>query len=188
MARVKKYERKEKKDSVSSDLPAKISSLIPDLRSEDGVVRETARKTLEFIGRQAVTPLLQLLKDPDDQVRWEAAKALTEIADPRAVSGLVATLDDHNFGVRWLAAGGLIAIGRDALAPLVEALTQRPESAWLRQSAHHVLHDLANKDLEVKDLVAPVIAALEGIEPEIGVVDPAYAALKKLKRSISPAR
>ena len=43
-------------------------------------------------------------------------------------------------------------------------------------------------DLEVKDLVAPVIAALEGTEPEIGVMDPAYAAVDKLKVSIKIAQ
>jgi hypothetical protein len=43
-------------------------------------------------------------------------------------------------------------------------------------------------DLEVKDLVAPVIAALEGSEPEIGVMNPAYAARDKLKVSIKIAQ
>jgi hypothetical protein len=33
----------------------------------------------------------------------------------------------------------------------------------------------------MKDPAAPVIDTLEGIEPEIGVVEPAYAALDKLK-------
>jgi hypothetical protein len=70
----------------------------------------------------------------------------------------------------------------------MEALTKRSDSAWLREGAHHVLHDLAEMDLEVKDLVAPVNAALEGTEPEIGVMDPAYAALDKLKVSIKIAQ
>ena len=85
-------------------------------------------------------------------------------------SELVATLKDSNFGVRWLAAEGLIAIGRDVLPPLMETLTKHSDSAWLREGAHHVLHDLANRDPEVKDFVAPVITALEGSEPEIGVM------------------
>jgi hypothetical protein len=59
----------------------------------------------------------------------------------------------------------------------MKALTKRSDSAWLRIGAHHVLHGLANQDLEVKNLVAPVIVALEGVEAEIGVLEPAYTAL-----------
>ncbi len=188
MSKTKKDEKKGKKGASPSDTSSKIKSLIKDLRNGDGVVRQEARRTLEFIGKQAVRQLIPLLKDPNDDVRWEAAKALADIVDLRAASELLATLEDSNFGVRWLAAEGLIAIGRDSLLPLFEALTKCPESVWLREGAHHVLHDLSKGDRELKDLVAPVIAALEGTEPEIMVVDPAYAALDKLKGSISPAQ
>jgi hypothetical protein len=188
MAKVGKYERKEKKDAHLAGPRARIDSLILDLRSKDGGVREMARQTLEFIGKPAIPPLLQLLQDPDDQVRWEAAKTFSKIADASAAPGLVAILDDHNFGVRWLAAEALITIGRQVLAPLLETLIQRPRSAWLRESAHHVLHDLAKRNPDVEALVAPVISALEGIEPEIGVLDPAYGALSKLTGKIAPAR
>jgi HEAT repeat protein len=181
MIKSKNYKKKEKKAQGSSDTLSQIKSLIDDLRSEDGIVRHKARGALTFIGKRAVPELIPLLRDPNDDVRWEAAKALSEIIAPTAASDLVATLDDHNFGVRWLAAEGLIAIGRGALPPLMKALTKHSDSAWLREGAHHVLHDLANKGPEVKDFVAPVITALEGIEPEIGVVEPAYAALDKLK-------
>jgi HEAT repeat protein len=114
-------------------------------------------------------------------VRWEAAKALADIVDVRAASELVAALEDSNFGVRWLAAEGLIAIGRDALPSLMKALTKRSDSAWLREGAHHVLHDLSKGDLDLKDLVAPVIAGLERVEPEVEVLEPANAALDKIK-------
>jgi HEAT repeats len=181
MIKPKNYEKKEKKAQGSREVLSKIKSLIDGLRNEDGLVRQKAREALTSIGKQAVRHLIPLLKDAEDDVRWEAAKALANIADVRAASELVATLEDHNFGVRWLAAEGLIAIRRDVLPPLMEALTKHSDSAWLREGAHHVLHDLAKKDPEVKDFVTPVIIALEGIEPEIGVVEPAYAALDKLK-------
>jgi HEAT repeat protein len=165
----------------TSNTLSQIKFLINGLRNEDGIVRHKARRALTFIGKRAVPDLIPLLRDPNDDVRWEAAKALSEIIAPGAAPDLVATLDDHNYGVRWLAAEGLIAIGQDALPPLLKSLTERSDSAWIREGAHHVLHDLADKDLRVKNLAAPVIAALEGIEPEIGVVEPAYAALDKLK-------
>ena len=181
MIKTKNYEKKEKKTQGSRDTLSKIKSLINDLRSEDGIVRHKAREALTLIGKQAVRQLIPLLKDLEDDVRWEAAKALSEIADPRAASKLVATLEDHNFGVRWLAAEGLIALGEDALIPLLEVLIKRSDSVWFREGAHHVLHDLSKGDLELKDLVAPVIAGLEGIEPEVEVLEPANAALDKIK-------
>ena len=181
MIKSKNYGKREKKAQGSRDAFSQIKSSIANLSSEDGIVRHKARQTLTSIGKQAVRPLIPLLKDPNDDVRWEAAKALAEIADPRAASELVATLEDHNFGVRWLAAEGLIALGQDALIPLLETLIKRSDSVWQREGAHHVLHDLSKGDLELKDLVAPVIAGLEGIEPEVAVLEPANTALDKLK-------
>ena len=108
-----------------------------------------------------------------------------EIADPRAASDLVGLLMDHNFGVRWLAAEALIPIGRDALKPLLEKLTGHPESSWLRSGTLHVLHNLAKKAPDLKLVVGPVITALEGFEPEIRCLGPAYAALDKLKGSVN---
>ena len=160
-------------------MSSKIKSLIVNLRSEDGIVRHKAREALTLIGRQAVGQLIPLLKDVEDDVRWEAAKALADVADARAASELVATLEDHNFGVRWLAAEGLIAIGRDALIPLLKTLIKKPDSVWLREGAHHVLHDLSKTSL--KNLLTPVLAGLEGVYPEIGVYEPALKALQGLR-------
>ena len=71
-----------KKRQVSSETLSRIKRLIADLRSYDGVVRREARQTLVFIGKWAVDSLIPLLKDSDDEVRWEAAKVLAEIAVP----------------------------------------------------------------------------------------------------------
>jgi hypothetical protein len=179
MIKPKNYEKKEKKAQGSRDALSKIKSSIANLRSGDGVVRHKAREILTSIGKQAVRQLIPLLKDPNDDVRWEAAKALAEIADPRAASELAATLEDHNFGVRWLAAEGLIALGQDALIPLLEALRKRSDSVWLREGPHHVLHDITKTGL--KDLLTPVLAGLEGVYPEIGVHEPVLEALEQLK-------
>jgi hypothetical protein len=43
-------------------------------------------------------------------------------------------------------------------------------------------------DLEVKEAVAPVMAALEGTQPEIGTMNPACAALEEWKVSIKMAQ
>jgi HEAT repeat protein len=159
---------------------SRINELTTELCGKDAVVREHARQSLVTIGSPATDPLIELLEDRSHQVRWEAAKALGEIADPRAAPALVSALRDEDFDVRWLAAVGLIAIGPDALVPLLEELAKQPESTWLRQGAHHVLHNLADK--KIKGKMAPVLRALESIEPEVGVIEPALKAADELKR------
>jgi HEAT repeat protein len=59
---------------------------------------------------------------------------------------MVIALYDNDFEVRWLATEGLISIGTACLKPLLEALAEKPGSLDLRQGAHHVLHDLRDKN------------------------------------------
>lgn len=88
-----------------------------------------------------------------------------QIDDQTATQALVRALEDEEFDVRWLAAEGLTALGHEALVPLLRALIERSKSAWLREGAHHVLHDLSEGDL--KEELQPVLAALEGVEPSV---------------------
>jgi sporulation protein YlmC with PRC-barrel domain len=143
-----------------------ISSMIADLARDVPLVRVSARESLVAIGGPAVPALVEALGNPNRHLRWEAAKALSQIGDPAAAEALVKALEDELFGIRWLAAEGLIAVGREGLKPLLRALIQRSDSDWLRQGAHHVLHELARTGLEE---VRPVLAALEDIEPSIDV-------------------
>jgi HEAT repeat protein len=161
--------------------PATISSLIADLASQAALVRTNARQSLVTMGGPAVAPLIEALADPKRQVRWEAAKALSQIADPAAAPALVRALRDRGFGVRWLAAEGLIALGSKGLVPLLRALIEHSDSVWLLQGAHHVLHDLAKGNL--KDLLQPVLASLEGVEPSLEVPVSAETALHTLARA-----
>jgi HEAT repeat protein len=148
--------------------PAKLSALVSALRSSDYGKRVHARQALEKVGHAAVGPLVELLADSSHQARWEAAKTLVAIADADASLALVEALSDEEFDVRWLAAKALIAIGRDGLEPLLCALEEHPESAWLLQGAHNVLYNL--KDPALHELVAPTLDALEGFEPEMKVI------------------
>jgi HEAT repeat protein len=155
-----------------------IDSLVAALASPDRATRLTARETLVGLGHPAVNPLIALLDDRHDHVRWEAAKSLADIADPAAAPALVKTLEDREAGVRWLAAEGLIRTRRACLQPLLHALTERPDSVWLRDGARHVLHGLAKMGLA--EGMAPVLTALEGIEPAATVPGEARRALDTL--------
>jgi HEAT repeat protein len=158
-----------------------LSELTAALRSDDGVVREHARRSLVATGSSVVETLIAVLQDGSHQLRWEAAKVLGDIADQRAAAALVTALEDEEFDVRWLAAEGLIRIGPRALVPLIEELEKRPESIWLRQGTHHVLHDLSDEQMKAE--VKPLLKALESREPEIRVIKPALDLLDRLKPS-----
>ena len=142
-----------------------ISALIRDLGSEDGMVRVRARLALVTIGKRAVEALGKALTSKDDSKRWEVSKALGQIGDPGAVGILIRALEDKVFDVRWLAAEGLIKIGRPAIAPLLRAYIEKPDSLWLQEGVHHVLHDIINERL--RGIVRPVLNALEDIEAEL---------------------
>lgn len=159
-----------------------VDSLIIDLASHDRRIRRQAREQLVAMGGVIIPVLLTALMDPSDQVRWQAAKVLGEIGDPAAASGLVKALEDEAFEVRWRAAEALATFGCDGLIPLLQALKQHSGSVYLREGAHHVLRALAAIST-LKDLVTPVLAALETVEPVMTVPVAANAALNALKDS-----
>ena len=156
-----------------------IRNLMTTLTSKDGLARKRAREELVEIGKPAVPHLLEALKDKQRYIRWEAAKALSEIGDPRAAVGLVAALSDNDSGIRWMAAEGLIAVEREGLAPLLEALIAHGESVWLREGARHVLNVLT-KNEKLPNQVAPVLQALHGPAPSIEAPRAAKMALEAL--------
>jgi HEAT repeat protein len=157
---------------------ATIKNLIEVLSSLNDSTRVEARKTLVVMGSQAVPFLVEALKDSNGLRRWEATKALGEIADPKAAPALVKALEDEEFDVRWLAAKGLIEMNVKGLTPLFHALIDHGDSSFIRQGAHHVLHDLAKGELRV--YLAPVLIALEGVAPASQVTMAASHALEVL--------
>jgi HEAT repeat protein len=129
--------------------PATINSLIVDLGSKDGSVRIKARQSLVGIGDLAAAPLVKALSDPNESVRWEAAKALDEInvawgnhADSATVSALVTDLGSKDGLVRVRARNSLVAIGKQAVGPLVKALASKKE--WIRWEAAKALGQIGD--------------------------------------------
>jgi HEAT repeat protein len=155
-----------------------VNSLIAELGSKDGMVRVRARKSLVSIGHAAVGPLVEALASKREWLRWEAAKTLAQVGDPSATQALIRALQDKMFDVRWLAAEGLIHIGNKAIKPLLEAVIKQPDSLWIREGTHHVLHDLPENNF--KELLKPVLHALEDVEPSLEVAIVAEAALNLL--------
>lgn len=165
-------------------LGEEIEKYIAELGSEDGLKRQSARHILVHHGIYAVAGLSNALSDQNEHVRWEAAKALGEIEDPGAAPALVKALEDDNISVRWAAMESLIKLKRAAIEPLLRTLTRDFNSVWLREGAHHVLHQLKNQGLldgpEIK-----VFNALEGAAPVVEVPWAAEAALEAARSKVS---
>ncbi len=156
-----------------------IADLIADLGDTERSRRISAREQLVIRGRAAAPAVAAALASSNAWGRWEAAKALTEIRDPDAAPAIVLALEDEDASVRWVAAEALSVLGRNALEPLLAGLISDHASAWTREGAHHVLHDIAKGDL--RDLLAPVLAALESVVPSVSVMTAAYEALGALR-------
>ena len=82
-------------------------------------------KELTELGKPAVEPLIQTLKDKDWDVRRAAAQALGKIADTRAVEPLIQTFKD-NWGIQEAAALALGEIGDLRAAEMVVNWLFRP--------------------------------------------------------------
>ena len=142
----------------------KLPQLISELSNKDGLVRRHARERVEHSGYEATPRLIELLDSPNINARWEAAKALIHIADPTAGPALVRALMDESFEIQWLAAEALIALGQDAIGPLLEGIIHNYGSIFIRQGAHHVLHDLEQRQL-LSPEVHRVLDDLRCLEP-----------------------
>lgn len=147
--------------STPTDAGNTLESLMETLSNKDGLLRQSARKSLMAMGASAVLPLAEALQNSkSDQVRWEAAKALGSMHDVRAVPALIAALADRDSDVVWLAAVGLNAFGKKAWPELLQALVDKgTESVGLRKELHHVFHNQQEDGYE--DLLAELMEALE---------------------------
>jgi len=168
------------------DLETTIKNLITSLSSSIDLTRIKAREELVAIGKPAVPFLIEALKDSNHLMRWEAVKALGEIGDPEAALALVEALEDEEFEVRWRAAEALIRMNAKGLKPLLDALIHHADSAFLREGAHHVLHELARRGLRA--YLAPVLIALGSFEPAVEVPAAALHAMETMEESPKRAK
>jgi HEAT repeat protein len=128
--------------------PRAIQPLIEALADFDKSVREQATFALSDIGKAAIEPLAEAMKEPKWETRYRAAEALGKIADEKAVQPLIQGLKDNRDHVRYMAAKGLQELGdSDAVEPLITLL--KDENVYVRLVAVHALGVLGGK--KVKD-------------------------------------
>jgi twitching motility protein PilT len=95
-----------------------------------GFVRDRALESLRVFGAQVVEPAIELLSDPDDELRAAALAVATSFEDARLVPATIMLLKDPDWWIRISAAETLGRL-KDARAvePLVQALAD-PDAKW----------------------------------------------------------
>jgi HEAT repeat protein len=127
--------------------PRAIQPLIESLADFDKSVREQATLALSNLGKAAIEPLAEAMKEPQWETRYRAAEALGRIADEKAVQPLIQGLKDRRDHVRYMAAKGLNEIGdSDAVEPLIILL--KDENVYVRLMAIHALGTLGGKKVK----------------------------------------
>ncbi len=161
-----------------------VDSLIEELRGKDGLARQKARIALVKIGEPALDALVNAFEDKSDVMHWEVAKALSQIGGSKAAETLIQALEDKEFSIRWIGAEGLVHVGQNGVMALLKALTERADSVWLREGAHHVFHDLTHKNLvagKTNEQLSLVLEALNHGDPVTETNGSAHKALEILK-------
>jgi HEAT repeat protein len=139
-----------------------LNGLIDQLGGSDGMARKRAREALVQMGAAAAPPLRPLLESRDKRVRWEALKALAAIGDPGDLEDFVRFLDDPDADMRWLAATGLIKLGRPAVRPVLQALSDPKAPRGRLEMGRRVLGESAKDDDALRQGLGPLMEVIGG--------------------------
>ncbi|WP_337886584.1 HEAT repeat domain-containing protein [Fischerella thermalis] len=145
----------------------KIAPIIEKLIDNNARVRLEAHDALVSIGSPAVPALIEVLKNPDCNIRWRAAWVLGDMSSEAnaAVGALAEALQDEDAQVRMYAALALGEIGKaakPAVPPLMAALQDREE--YVRIYAASALRRLGT---EAKVAVPSLMNALKDKNPRV---------------------
>eukprot|EP00177_Eucheuma_denticulatum_P002462 GFKZ01004426.1.p1 GENE.GFKZ01004426.1~~GFKZ01004426.1.p1 ORF type:complete len:404 (+),score=62.10 GFKZ01004426.1:89-1213(+) len=118
---------------------ATLNAMVDHLADSRGMSRLSLVESFGVIGSPAVPTLLSALStNPNPVIRRSCAKALAKIGDPRATQALLhALVYDDDTVVRSSSAGALARMGTQAVAPLLELIsddhvnmTAKGHAAW----------------------------------------------------------
>ncbi|MEA2491154.1 MAG: twitching motility protein PilT, partial [Acidobacteriota bacterium] len=95
-----------------------------------GFVRDRALESLRIFGDRVIEPAIELLHDPDEELRAAAISVASAFDDPRIVPATIGLLQDPDWWIR-IAAAETLGRSKDprAVEPLVGALTD-PDVKW----------------------------------------------------------
>jgi HEAT repeat protein len=133
--------------------PRAIEPLIHSLADFDKSVRQQAMLALSTLGKAAIEPLSEAMKEPKWETRYRAAEALGMIADEKAVKPLIQGLKDNRDHVRYMAAKGLREFGdSDAIDPMIILL--KDENTYVRMMVARALGAIGGNKVHTALLTA----------------------------------
>jgi len=101
-----------------------LAGLVVEIREEENWRRQSSlTRSLGPFGEEALSPLLELLRDDDPGIRGYAAETLREYPTEAAIDALAVAVRDPNDDVRWRAGKAMGALGiPEAIGPLLPLL------------------------------------------------------------------
>jgi HEAT repeat protein len=147
-----------------------VERFITELRTAKGRNKrvEAVKALAEFADPASADALLEALRDPVDEVRWQAAGALAKIGDPRAVRPLLETLQrESDWGASRIG-DTLVAFG-SAAVPDLARYALLTDSSFSTSTTHLPL--IARVLGIIGDVRAEpaMLSALESAEPELRI-------------------
>jgi len=173
-----------------------VRKLIRDLDVWGVDVRTEAIDSLIKIGKPAVKPLIQALKD-EEKSDIIYIKALEKIGDTRAIDPLIQALEHKEVKVRKEAALALGTIGdAKAIAPLIQALEDEGVYEWrsvqdeaqvalqtmAETAIKPLIHALKDENSKIRQNVATALGSIEdkrAVEPLIYVLEDEEGEVRK---------
>lgn len=112
------------------DPAAVIKRYIRFTKTLAGFVRDRALESVRAFGNQVIEPTIELLSDPDEELRAAAIAVASAFEDPRLVPATITLLKDPDWWIR-IAAAETLGRSKDtrAVEPLIAALAD-PDVKW----------------------------------------------------------
>ncbi|HYI11886.1 MAG TPA: PilT/PilU family type 4a pilus ATPase [Thermoanaerobaculia bacterium] len=112
------------------DPAAVVKRYIRFTKTLAGFVRDRALESIRVFGNQLIEPTIELLGDPDEELRAAAIAVASTFEDPRLVPATITLLKDPDWWIR-IAAAETLGRSKDvrAVEPLVAALAD-PDVKW----------------------------------------------------------
>ena len=159
-----------------------IRGLVEKLKCTHPSGCDEVRGRLIGIGAPAVPQLVRAFASRELDEKIQAAKALGGIGSKESIMFLIEGMRSDDFETRYAAIQGLPLSGQKAIIPLMREIIEHGSETTFRSGAHAVLHQVAAGGYVT--LLTPVLAALEGPEPELKAPLAAHEVLEKTGQAV----
>lgn len=124
-----------------------VKRLLETLCATDGQQRKEARRELVALGDETLKYINDYLEHPRHICRWEILRVIKEIADLKSIPVFLDALDDDKSDIRWIAAEGLIRMGKYSVRPLLKLISEKHDSVFVLNGAHHIIWELYEREI-----------------------------------------